>query len=156
MPSPARAPHARPRNLRESRARRVSEINVVPYVDVLLVLLVIFMVTVPVLRSGVEVKLPKAGGEALRDSLLPVVVSVDANGSYYLNTYRDPTQAIDGEFLKRRVKGVLDEYPRTPVIVKADEKTSFGTVISVMSLLKAAGAADVGLMMRRPGSQGDG
>ena len=127
-----------------------------PYIDVLLVLLVIFMVTVPILRSGVKVELPRSGGQALPDSLLPIVVTVDANGSYYLNTYRDPMQAIDGEFLKRRVGSVLGAHPHTPVIVKADEKTGFGAVISVMSLLKGAGASDVGLMTRESGKPGHG
>jgi biopolymer transport protein TolR len=141
--------------LRQSRTRRVSEINVVPYVDVLLVLLVIFMIAAPAVRPGVNVSLPRAGGETLPDSLLPLVVTVDAAGSYYLNTYRDPTQAIDGEFLKRRVKSVLDEHPRTPVLVKADEKSSFGSVILVMSLLKGAGATDVGLMTRKAGPKTD-
>ncbi len=135
-------------NLRKSRAGRLSDINVVPYVDVLLVLLVIFVIAAPAIRAGVNVNLPRAGGETLPSSVLPLVVTVDTGGSYYLNTYRDPAQAVDGEFLKRRVQSVLRQHPRTPVIVKADEKASFGAVIVAMSLLKEAGAASVGLMTR--------
>lgn len=135
------------------RRRPLSEINVVPYIDVTLVLLVIFMLAAPILQEGIKVQLPQVSAPVLPSNTLPVVVTVDAMGSYYLNIYRESTQAIDSEFLRQQVAQVLREHPETPVLVKADERVGFGMVVNAMVLVQQAGAPSVGLMTKpRPAS----
>lgn len=133
------------------RRRPVSEINVVPYIDVMLVLLIIFMVTAPLVTQGVKVDLPKAEAEPLKeDTKPPLIASVDAEGKYYLNvgdTQKDPMSAEDLAVL---VAKHLQKEPGTPVVVKGDGNVPYNNVIQLMVLLQRAGAPSVGLMTDMP------
>ncbi len=129
----------------------MAEINVVPYIDVMLVLLVIFMVTAPMLTQGVKVDLPQAATEPLPpDEKEPLVVSVDANGSYFLNVGEGSGEPIAAETLVARVAAVLQHQPGTQVLVKGDRNAGYGMVVGVMALLQQAGVSSVGLMTETP------
>lgn len=131
---------------RPHRRKLMSEINVVPYIDVMLVLLVIFMITTPLLTQGVKVELPQAAANPVdtqdRETL---VVTVDRNGQYYLDDRR-----IDADALKKRVAGILRARPQTPVVVRGDRNVAYGEVVTAMTLLQAAGAPSVGLITEPP------
>jgi biopolymer transport protein TolR len=133
----------------------MSEINVVPYIDVMLVLLVIFMVTAPLLNEGVKVDLPKASTQTI-DSKNgePVVVSVDAQGLYYLNVADDPREAMPAGDIINRVAAELavakEKGEIRQVLVKGDQSVDYGKVIGAMVLLQKAGAETVGLVTEPP------
>jgi len=133
------------------RRRPVSEINVVPYIDVMLVLLIIFMVTAPLVTQGVKVDLPKAEAQPLEEeSKPPLVASVDAQGQYFLNvgdSQQEPMSAID---LATLVAAHLQIEPQTPVVVKGDGAVAYSQVVQLMVLLQRAGAPSVGLMTTPP------
>ena len=133
------------------RRRPVSEINVVPYIDVMLVLLIIFMVTAPLITQGVKVDLPKAEAQPLEeDSKPPLVASVDAQGQYFLNvgdSQQEPMSAID---LATLVAAHLQVEPNTPIVVKGDGAVAYSQVVQLMVLLQRAGAPSVGLMTTPP------
>jgi biopolymer transport protein TolR len=134
-----------------TRGRRLmGEINVVPYIDVMLVLLIIFMVTAPLLTQGVKVDLPKAGAEPLDPSLTknsnPLVLSIDREGRLYLNVGSDPRQALDEVTVESRAEAALRRNPDLPVLLKADYRIQYGQVMSVMVLLQRAGAKKVGFV----------
>lgn len=132
------------------RRRMMAEMNVVPYIDVMLVLLIIFMVTAPLLTQGIEVELPKAGAEPLPEELLrehnPLVLSVDQAGQFYLNIGEDEASALEEQTVVERVAAVLRREPQTPVLVKADTNVPYGRVVAGMVLLQEAGAEKVGFM----------
>ncbi len=136
---------------REGKSRRlIAEINVVPYIDVMLVLLIIFMITAPLLTQGIKVDLPKAGAEPLDDELIrnttPLVLSVDHAGLLYLNVGGDEEDPIDEATVVARTAAVLRRTPATPILVKADESVSYGRVVTAMVLLQQAGAEKVGFI----------
>ena len=125
----------------------MAEINVVPYIDVMLVLLVIFMITAPLLTQGVKIDLPNAPAEPVdRSEQEPLVVSVDAGGRFYMNFGGEESEAVDADTLVNRAAALLRHQPETQVLVKGDEQVRYGKVISVMALLKLAGARSVGLL----------
>jgi biopolymer transport protein TolR len=125
--------------------------NVVPYIDVMLVLLVIFMITAPLLSQGVKVDLPKASSEPLKNEKSePVVVTVDAKGRYFLDIGDSKGKPLDDSTLIKRVETVLRRHPETPVLVRGDKKADYGAVVAVMALLQQAGAGSVGLMTEMP------
>ena len=128
------------------KRRLASEINVVPYIDVMLVLLIIFMVTAPLLTQGVEVDLPEAAAEALEyeDRSEPLVLTVDASGQMYLNVGTDTEQPLDEEQVLKRAATVLRNKPETPVLVEGDRAVAYERVIRAMVLLQNAGARKVG------------
>ncbi len=129
----------------------MSDINVVPYIDVMLVLLVIFMITAPLLTQGVKVELPRASAQPLPpDAREPLVVTVDRQGRYYLNIGDHPGRPVDVDALVTRVAAVLKFRPRTQVMVRADERVAYGTVVRVMTLLQGAGVPSVGLVTEPP------
>lgn len=129
------------------RRRPVSEINVVPYIDVMLVLLIIFMVTAPLVTQGVKVDLPDAEAQPLEDdSTPPMIASVDAEGNYYLNIGDTQDTPVDDEQLAGLVMAQLEKQPETPVVVKGDGAVSYNQVIQLMVLLQGAGVPSVGLM----------
>jgi len=133
------------------RKRPMAEINVVPYIDVMLVMLVIFMVTAPLLTQGVKVDLPEASAEAVEDpDQEPLVVSVDAAGSLYLNVGDNPESPVDGETLVRNIGIVLRRAPGKNVLVRGDHAVDYGTVVSAMVLLQQAGVPRVGLVTEPP------
>jgi len=131
-------------NNRYKRRRLVSEINVVPYVDVMLVLLIIFMATAPMLTQGVQVELPSAKAESLpHDQKPPLVISVDAKGLLYLDQEKN---ASDPSTISVKVQAALRLDPKRAVLVRGDKTVDYGKVMNAMVLLKRAGASKVGLM----------
>jgi biopolymer transport protein TolR len=128
----------------------MSEINVVPYIDVMLVLLVIFMITAPLLTQGVKVELPDADAAPLDPEFLrqhePLVLSVDRRGRYFLNVGAHAAAPISAEEASHRAGVVLKRDPETPVLVKADERVPYGSVVRGMVLLQRAGAKKVGFV----------
>ena len=134
------------------RSRRaVAEINVVPYIDVMLVLLVIFMATAPLLMQGVDVDLPKADSSPVSDSdAEPLIVSIDAQARLYLNLGASDDQALSMETVKQRVATVLTRNPEKAVMVWGDSAVPYGEVVVLMSELQDAGAPSVGLVTEAP------
>jgi biopolymer transport protein TolR len=134
------------------RRKKVAEINVVPYIDVMLVLLIIFMVTAPLITQGVKVDLPKADAEPLaKDSKPPLVASVDAEGNYYLAVGTSKNEPMSAEDVATLVAAHLKVEPDTPVVVNGDGKVSYDAVIQLMVMLQQkAGVPSVGLMTDTP------
>ncbi|MGA7983526.1 MAG: protein TolR [Chromatiaceae bacterium] len=133
------------------RRRPMSDINVVPYIDVMLVLLVIFMVTAPLITQGVKVELPQADAEVIsNEASEPVVITVDQFGDLYVDVGEDKNQPIDPEDLMVRIQAVLKYRPDTPIMVKGDAAVSYGRVVQAMVLAQAAGAPSVGLITTPP------
>ena len=130
------------------KSKLMGEINVVPYIDVMLVLLVIFMVTAPLLTQGIEVDLPKANAEPIESvpDHDPLVLSVDAEGNLYLNAGDNEDQPQGGQEIARRVGIILGEKPETPVFVKADRAVAYGNVVGAMVILQQAGAGNIGFV----------
>ncbi|CAM3983645.1 MULTISPECIES: protein TolR [Shewanella] len=134
------------------RRRPVAEINVVPYIDVMLVLLIIFMVTAPIVTQGVKVDLPQGEAESLpADSKPPVVASIDADGDYYLDIgSASSKEVLDLEEIAVRVSAIIQLEPERPVVVKADRSIPYERVIQLMVTLQKAGVPSVGLMTDSP------
>ena len=129
------------------RRRPVSEINVVPYIDVMFVLLIIFMVTAPLISQGVKVDLPKASANPIeQEDNPPIIASVDVKGRYYLNVGEDQESPIDKDELAAIVQAQLQKDENTPVVVKGDGQVAYNEVIQLMVLLQSAGVPSVGLM----------
>ena len=130
------------------KRKLMGEINVVPYIDVMLVLLVIFMVTAPLLTQGIEVDLPKANAQPIETSpeLDPLVLSVDAEGNLYINAGDNEDQPQSGAEIVRRIGIVLESKPETPMFVKADRAVPYGNVVGAMVLLQQAGAENIGFI----------
>ena len=128
----------------------MGEINVVPYIDVMLVLLIIFMVTAPLLTQGIDVELPKADARPLDaptdEQNLPLVLSIDADGNLYLNAGDDEQKPIEARALVARTRAVLTRRPATQVFVKADQSVPYGRVVFAMVLLQQGGAESVGFI----------
>ena len=129
------------------KRRAMAEINVVPYIDVMLVLLIIFMVTAPLLKQGVEVDLPEAPAKALDvNSPEPLVISVDKSGLYYLNVSSNPDAALDPDELVVQVKRARTKQKNRPVMVRGDKNGVYQNVVSVLVLLQQADIESVGLI----------
>ena len=133
------------------KRRAVADINVVPYIDVMLVLLIIFMVTAPMLMQGVKVDLPDAAAEPVdnQDSE-PLIVSVSVDGEFYLNVGGNEKQALELATVKQRVAAVLRRSPDKPVLVWGDQGVAYGSVVTLMTALQEAGASSVGLVTEEP------
>ena len=128
----------------------MSEINVVPYIDVMLVLLIIFMVTAPMLMQGVKVELPQANADPVENQdSEPVIVSVDAAGQLFLNLWQEK-QVLSLATIKDRVAAVMRRSPEKPVMVWGDQAVPYGEVVTVMVALQEAGAPSVGLVTETP------
>ncbi|MEL4409260.1 protein TolR [Shewanella algae] len=134
------------------RRRPVAEINVVPYIDVMLVLLIIFMVTAPIVTQGVKVDLPQGNAEPLpADSKPPVVASINAEGEYFLDLGGSPNnEVLDLEEISTRVSAIIKMEPDRPVVVKGDRAIPYERVIQLMVSLQNAGVPSVGLMTDSP------
>jgi biopolymer transport protein TolR len=133
------------------RRRPVAEINVVPYIDVMLVLLIIFMVTAPLVTQGVKVDLPKADAKPLsKDSKTPLVASVKVDGTYYLTVGDSKEDALDLEQIMTLVAAHLAVEPQTPIMVNGDGNVPYKSIIDLMVVLNKAGAQSVGLMTENP------
>ena len=136
-----------------ARRRPMSEINVVPYIDVMLVLLVIFMAAAPMLAQGIQLDLPKEPSEPLeRSEQDPLIVSIQRDGSMYLNVGGDEGESvsISQTELQDRAMRVLRARPDVPVFVRGDTELPYGTIVSVMTILQQAGAESVGLLTEPP------
>ena len=143
---------------KRQRRKPMAEINVVPYIDVMLVLLIIFMITAPMLTQGINVDLPQASANAVEapdDNSEPLVVSVDAAGLFYVAIGDKQDQPIDAKLLMTKVAAVLRRSPNTPIMVKGDSAVNYGQVVTVMALLQKAGAPSVGLITKQPELTGE-
>ena len=130
----------------------VAEINVVPYIDVMLVLLVIFMVTAPILTQGVKVELPEAVSAPLdvNEDDLPLIVAVKKSGEYFLELGPDKEQPIDPADLSLKVGKITRQNPAVQVLVRGDKNVEYGSVVQLMSVLQQAGARNIGLLSQPP------
>jgi biopolymer transport protein TolR len=144
-----------------TRKKPMSDINVVPYIDVMLVLLIIFMITAPLLSQGVNVELPKISSQPLDTppDNPPVVISVDSDGNYYIafggESADDQEKPVDAQVLVNRVAALLkyaeeQKRPKTKVVLKGDTNVAYGRVVELMSLLQNAGVEGVGLITEPP------
>ena len=128
-----------------------AEINVVPLIDVMLVLLIVFMIAAPMMTQGIKVELPQAASEPVESKEDdPITVSVKADGSYYIDLAGDPEQARPLAEIKSIVGKVLMEKPNTLVFVQGDKKVEYGVIVTLMGELKLAGAPSVGLITEPP------
>jgi len=133
------------------RKKPMADINVVPYIDVMLVMLVIFMVTAPLLTQGVSVELPQADAEPVPDpDNEPLVVSVDAEGRMYLNVGDAPDRPLDGDTLVNNISAVLRRQPDKSVLVRGDHSVDYGAVVAALVLLQQAQIPKVGLVTEPP------
>jgi biopolymer transport protein TolR len=135
---------------RVKKHRLMSEINVVPYIDVMLVLLIIFMITAPLLTQGITVELPKAAAQALDPELLkenePLVLSIDREGRFFLNIGENVESPVEDAAVLERVTAIIRRNPETPVLVKGDQSVPYGRVVTGAALLQQAGAAKIGFL----------
>ncbi len=139
------APNGRRRRKRQLKA----EINVVPYIDVMLVLLIIFMVTAPLMNLGVGVELPRSNAKSLAQKQEPVIVSVDADGNYFLTLQGAPQEAMQPEELSARVAAFVNNNPDVPVYVAGDRAANYEVVLNAMALLQAANVPRVSLLTKQ-------
>lgn len=129
------------------RNKLLAEINVVPYIDVMLVLLVVFMITAPMMTQGVKVDLPDANAEPINlKNEEPLVISVRQDGSYLINVGDQRDKEALLETVVARVGAVKRQKPETLVLVEGDDAVPYGRVVSLMAALQKAGVADVGLV----------
>lgn len=131
------------------RRRYMSEINVVPYIDVTLVLLVIFMITAPLFHQGVEVELPKAPAKQLEkteENQNPLIISVDRFGRVFVNKSESPKQPVSDQSFRNQIRKILSKEHDSPVYVRGDKSVDYGRVVTVMVMLQDAGAENVGLI----------
>jgi biopolymer transport protein TolR len=131
---------------RRARRRRMAEINIVPYIDVMLVLLIIFMVTAPMLNLGADIQLPQSAAKALQDEKKPVLVTVDEQGEVFLTLGKSPREKVDDETLVKDVSAFVKQDPKVSVLLGGDKRVDYGRVNQVLGLLQEAGVAKVGLM----------
>ena len=128
------------------RRKLKAEINVVPYIDVMLVLLIIFMVTAPLLNLGVDIHLPQSTAKAVQTDKEPIVISVDQGGKLYLTLGPAQKESIDADTLDKKVSAFVRQNPQVPVLIAGDLRASYGEVYEILPALQAAGVAKVGLM----------
>ncbi len=132
---------------RSARRKPMAEINIVPYIDVTFVLLMVFMITTPMVQTGVDVDLPQADTELVEQkNELPVIVSIDKQGNYFIDIGEQTEEPVDVEVLLSRVAKVLRNKPKTQVYIRGDHSVEYGKVVTVMAALKNAGVPSVGLM----------
>lgn len=131
------------------RRKRMSEINVVPYIDVTLVLLVIFMVTAPLFHQGVEVDLPSAPADPLEnidENQEPLIISVNQFGQVFVNKSETPSEPLEDMLFRNQIRDILSKEQGSPIYVRGDKSVDYGRVITVMVMLQDAGAENVGLI----------
>ena len=138
---------------RHKRFKLKSEINVVPYIDVMLVLLIIFMVTAPMMNLGVDIQLPQTQAKSLQDKKDPVVISVDENGQIYLSSQGSKREPVSAEEFKAKITAFQKENPELQVLVAGDERANYGKVYLILPVLQEAGVSKIGLMSQ-PESSG--
>ncbi len=134
-----------------TKRRPMADINVVPYIDVMLVLLIIFMVTAPMLMQGVQVELPTANTDPVdNQDPEPLIISIDSGGQLFLNLGQDEKQALELATITQRVGAIMRRSPEKPVLVWGDRAVSYGEVVTLMAALQEAGAPRVGLVTEPP------
>ena len=144
-------------NLKSRKRRKLkAEINVVPYIDVMLVLLIIFMVTAPLLNLGVDIQLPQSAAKAIQNDKEPAVVSVDQDGQLSLTLGAAQREALDADTLVRKVSAFVRQNPQVPVLVAGDQRADYGKIYQAMVLLQSAGVPKVGLMSQPVQAGGPG
>ena len=138
--------------LQRSRRKPMAEINVVPYIDVMLVLLVIFMITAPMLMQGVDVDLPQTDSDPLQVSpdKPPLIITIDAFGAFYAEIGEDRSKPLELEVLIERVRTIRAQSPDILVLLRGDTNVAYGSVVGLMSSLKDSGVKDVGLITEAP------
>jgi len=133
------------------KSKVMSEINVVPYIDVMLVLLVIFMITAPLLSQGVKVDLPQTPSKPMpHDDKEPVIISVDSAGNFFVNYGENQDKPVEVQALATRVAGLKKYQPTIPVYVKGDRAVDYGRVVELMAMLQSVGVEGVGLITEPP------
>ncbi len=136
---------------RQKTRRPMAEINVVPYIDVMLVLLVIFMITAPLLTQGVKVELVEADARPIEeDAKRPLVVSVEADGTWSITYDDDRVQRVGPDELLHKSAAIIKNNPGIPVLVKGDKQVAYDSVVQAMVVLQQAGAPSVGLITQPP------
>lgn len=136
---------------KKRKRRPMNEINVVPYIDVMLVLLIIFMVTSGLLTQGVDIELPRADAKALSDNQpIPLIATIDKNGIYYLSEDGKPDQEMSLVDLSVAVAAHMQIDDQIPVVVRGDKSIEYGKIVQLMVLLQQAGVPSVGLLTDRP------
>ncbi len=135
-------------NRRRRKRQLKAEINVVPYIDVMLVLLIIFMVTAPLMNLGVDVELPRSNAKSISQKQEPVVVSVDAQGNYFLTLQGAPQEALQPDELAARVAAFVRNNPDVPVYVAGDRSANYEVVLNAMELLQSANVPRVSLLTK--------
>ena len=139
---------------RTRRRRLMNQINVVPYIDVSLVLLIIFMITAPLLTRGVKVNLPRANAQAMSQKQLeahqPIVLTVGKGGQFYMNIGAHPNRTVTAQMVVAMTQIVLKRSPGTPVLVRGDAQARYAEVVRGMVLLQSAGARNIGLITKPP------
>lgn len=137
---------------KHGRRKPMAEINVVPYIDVTLVLLIIFMITTPMLQTGVDVDLPQAESKTVESegegNNPPIVISIKEQGEYFIKIDNQDDEPVQPEDINPKVAAVLTAKPKTQVLINADKGVDYGTVVTVMAALKNAGVPTVGLMTK--------
>jgi biopolymer transport protein TolR len=136
------------------RRRLMGEINVVPYIDVMLVLLIIFMITAPLLTEGVKVQLPKAGSRPIPPEMMkdakPIILSINQSGQLFLNYNKPEDSPVSAEQAEAQAAAVLRRAPETVVLVRGDYRVAYGEVVAAMTILQRAGADKVGFVTQPP------
>ena len=136
------------------KRRLAHEINVVPYIDVMLVLLIIFMITAPLLTEGIKVELPKAQAKGMSPEMLkdvkPIILSIDESGRLYLNYNKPEDEPMPAEKVEAQAAAVLRRAPETAVLVRGDYRVAYGEVVGAMTILQRAGASKVGFITQPP------
>ncbi len=134
------------------RKRPMADINVVPYIDVMLVLLVIFMITAPLLSQGVKIDLPQVPSKPLEmdQNKEPVIIRVDVTGKFFIDFGEDQDQPVTTKELATRVNAILKYKPDTPVLVGGDTNVPYGRIVGLMSLLQSVGVPSVGMITEPP------
>ena len=137
-------------NRKKQKRKLVAEINVVPYIDVTLVLMVIFMITAPLLMQGVKVELPQANSSPMDgDDQEPFIVSIKSDGTYWIDD-KGINQSRPLNLIKDRVSKIIRQEPKTPILVWGDASVDYGVVVNLMSELQRSGATSVGLVTEPP------
>lgn len=131
--------------------RQISEINVVPYIDVMLVLLIIFMVTAPLLQQGVEIDLPQAAAEPLENNQLDaIVINIKRDGEYLVQVGSGKSTGVEKTDLTDLVVTLKNKHPRSPVLIRGDKVVAYGKIVDALALLQSANIEKVGLITETP------
>lgn len=138
----------------QKRRKPMAEINVVPLIDVMLVLLIVFMVTTPLITQGIKVELPQAEAETVEDEDLSLEITINAAGQYFISlgeSTPDNPEPVAVELIGEQVAKIMDANPSVPVYVGADTSIEYGVVMKLISTLQEAGVTEPRLLTQPPG-----